>query len=99
MSISKKRTVIYNNSSIVNREENKFMIEKIELIKTKLQLEEQNEYMTLYASAEGIVQLKHNSYQAAFSALKSNCGYYRQLWVYNKKLEGYTYVSEFEELE
>ena len=91
-----KDTFNYRDNNFIDNDTSRNKLKKIEKIKTDLSLSEKDEYMTLYAAHEGVIILKHNSKESAFSAVNSNEAYYRQLWIYDEEKGAYKYVAEYE---
>lgn len=95
MLTSNKETFVHKGNIFVKNSITKEKLQKIEKIKTELSLEEEDEYMTLYATHKGIVIMKHEDRDSAINAVNGNEAYYRQLWRHDKEKGAYRYVAEY----
>jgi arsenate reductase-like glutaredoxin family protein len=90
-----KDTFQYKGKNFINDNISREKLKKIETIHTNVALKENKEHMTLYASKDGVVTLKHTCIEDAISAINANSGYYRQLWIYDEGKGAYKYATEF----
>lgn len=95
MFTSDKEIFVHKGERFIKDSTTKEKLKKIEKIKTDLSLEEENEYMTLYATHKGVIVLKHEDRDSASNAININKVYYRQLWRYDEEKEAYKYVAEY----